>query len=350
LPTPLETEISELLISHGDTVSVADELIARLRKNILNEEERADCFRFFKTAGLFSKFFSQIELLLSLQRSIPWGLFREALAEVGLQPEETDFQALVEAAREKQGLADLAQSLAFENQSTSLADLRREVNRQRHSDLEKRKATLQNKLNYVRTNRLFAQEAEILKEMQALFPDLSDIDEEGKAFRLRWAREILDNSDREKNFTAELIRKSETLPHDQRRAKDLIIERARELASENPQLAYDLAVSLHMMDMHREALETLQHAAASPAAEWLRLELLVQSRQYVAALEEANRMEIAYANDPNASFSATYARARSLHGLGQQQPAIELLRSLVRIRPHYKSAQTLLSDWTGGNA
>ena len=45
----------------------------------------------------------------------------------------------------------------------------------------------------------------------------------------------------------------------------------------------------------------------------------------------------------------TYARARALKGLGQDDLATDLLRSLVRVRPSYKSAQSLLMDWSGGD-
>jgi tetratricopeptide (TPR) repeat protein len=123
-----------------------------------------------------------------------------------------------------------------------------------------------------------------------------------------------------------------------------------EIACGKPDLAYDLAMGLQMMDFHSEALQILALASPSPAVDWLRLELEVRARRFVTALEEAHRLETLYASDPDAAFAATYARARALYGLGEKQTAIDLLRGLVKIRPHYRSAHSLLLDWAGGEA
>jgi len=87
----------------------------------------------------------------------------------------------------------------------------------------------------------------------------------------------------------------------------------------------------------------------SPSADWLRIELMILARKYVDALNEAATLEARYASDPEAAFAITYARARALKGLGQDELATDLLRSLVRVRPSYKSAQSLLMDWSGGD-
>ena len=114
-------------------------------------------------------------------------------------------------------------------------------------------------------------------------------------------------------------------------------------------MAYDLAMNLHFMDFNLEALEILRVAPPSPAVDWLTLELMIQSRRFVDALSQAAHLEAAYAEDPDAAFAVTYARARALKGLGQVELAIDLLRSLIRVRPAYKSAQSLLMDWSGGD-
>lgn len=103
------------------------------------------------------------------------------------------------------------------------------------------------------------------------------------------------------------------------------------------------------MDFHSEALTILEKAPPSPTVDWQRLDFMLAARLFVDALEESQRLEAAYADDPEAIFAAAYARARALKGLGQTELAIDVMRALVRARPGYKSAQSFLLDWSGGD-
>jgi hypothetical protein len=103
------------------------------------------------------------------------------------------------------------------------------------------------------------------------------------------------------------------------------------------------------MDFHTEAIAVLEKAPEGAAADWLRLDLLIAARLFVDALTEAQTLESRYASDPEATFATAYARARALKGLGQTELAIDLMRGLVRVRPGYKSAQSFLMDWSGGD-
>src|SRR5207253_6137253 len=128
-------------------------------------------------------------------------------------------------------------------------------------------------------------------------------------------------------------------------AKDLLVSQSEDLARKNPQLAYDLSVMFMFMESYSEALKMLAFAMPSSESQWLRLELLLKAREFVLALDEADRMEMTYSTDPESTFAATYARARALRGLGQTAQAVELIRSIVSVRPNYKSARSLLMDW-----
>ncbi|NJL25310.1 MAG: hypothetical protein HC902_09105 [Calothrix sp. SM1_5_4] len=119
---------------------------------------------------------------------------------------------------------------------------------------------------------------------------------------------------------------------------------------ENREFASDLAVAFWFLDEYGQALEILKWAEPSTANDWLHAELLFASRRYVEALELLNHLEVKYVNDPEATFSVSYIRAQCLRGLGQQAAALEILRSIVRIRPNYRSANALILAWTEGGA
>lgn len=327
---------------------MAEELCRRLERNLLSDAEVKDCFQFFLNAGLLPLFFEQMQELIARQGRIPWAPFIEALGQAKLAVDESEIQALFEAAESQDATAELLRSHALDSAHSGFAVRRAALATVRERQLNERRQGLKDKLAYMRANRMHEQEAAVLDEILAVFPDERDIQAEREDNKLRWAREIIANSSSASDPLTDLGSRVDRLTPELAKSKDLIVTRALELAEENPRLAYDLAIGLHMMDLNLEALNVLQNAELSPAAEWLRLELLVRSRQFVAALDEAERLEFEYANDPNTAFTVTYARARALHGLGQTQNAIELLQSLVSIRPHFRSAQSLLLEWTGG--
>jgi len=354
VPTPLEAEINALLFEHqGDAVVVADELVLRMSRNILNESEVTDCFQFLLVSGLTAVFFHQINRLIDRQGRLPWAQLIEALGKASqdklVKFDKLDIQALFEAAESQKATSDLVRSNALDSFDHGFEIRRKALEKEHQGKISERKLALKDKLAYMQANRMFEQEAQVLDEMQAMFPNENEILAEREAHKLRWAREIIANSSASTDPTLDLNWRVDQLSPEQLAAKKLLVTRAHELAERNPRLAYDLAISLQMMDFYTEALDILQNAEITPAAEWLSLELMIRSRQFVNALEATNRFEIDYANNPNTAFAVTYARARALQGLGQTQTAIDLLRSLVSIRPNYRSAQSLLLEWDGGD-
>jgi tetratricopeptide (TPR) repeat protein len=353
VPTPLEAEISSLLSEKGDARLVAEDLLHRWKHRMLSSEEQIDCAQFLVAAGLYSVLFRWIHQLAGEQEQIPWAQLLEAIGRTGLGTDEFETSAILEGAKIQQATSELVRSHRLDAQIPDLAKIRVRLRSQKEMELQQRLQALKEKLTFMRSNRLFEQEAEVIREIQSLFPEQTEAAAELKSLQFRWAREIVSKSEAITDVTADLHWKINKLTPEQLTAKGIIVERAMEFASNDPRLAYDLALCLHAMDFNAEAVEILNHAShlgrSSQPADWLRLELMIQARQFVNALEEANRLEVVYAGDPEASFATVYTRARALHGLGQTAMAVDLLRSLVRIRPNYKSAQSLLLDWSGGD-
>lgn len=357
MPSAIEAEIGALMKTHSDSHEVANALLERSRRNLLSNQEQDDVFQFMIDAGLYTKFFDEMSRLIGLLAEnedrdsirIPWGKLIEALGRSGVHIEKQEFKAIFAAAKEGQASADLVQSHLLDSQYAEFAKLRENLLAEETKARADKKQSLKNQLDYMRANRMFEQEAKILDEIQALFPEEKDIQADRESHDIRWAREIVSNYQSQGDLLADLRWRVDRLNPELTETKKLITKRAFDLAQSDSQLAYDLAVSLHLMDFNNEAIEILSFANTSCAADWLKLELMIRARKFVNALDEASRLELIYADDPEASFTAIYARARALHGLGHRVEAIDLLRSLVRIRPNYKSAQSLLLDWSEGD-
>ena len=349
MPTPLETEINALLRAKKDPTPVAEELIRRWRHNLLSEDEQFDCAQFMLAAGLYSLLFTEVLRLIEEGAKLPWAQFAEAIGRSGVKPDGFDVRALFDAAASQDAIGELLLSRQLDLFSREFAARRTELKDHKLQELGDRKQALKDKIQFMRSQRMFEQESLLLDEMQAVFP-AEGVESEKQELRLRWAREVVAGARATENVSAKLDWKLDQLTPEEEKARAMITARAKEIAEKNPRLAYDLAIGLQTMGFHNEAIAVLELAKPAPAVDWLRLELLISARKFVSALDETTRLEAAYANDPESMFASTYARARALHGLGEQAAAIEILEGLVRIRPNYKSAQSLLLDWTGGES
>ncbi len=344
----LEREIRHLL-NHGATPkAVADELVQRWHMNLFSDEEQDALASFLINSGCEIQLLAEVERLIKNKARIPWTHFYFALSRAGLQLNEAQIEFLKVALREQSALYEFAAWPPTAKIDIDFEFAHRECLEKNEDELSNNRVMLMDQVQFFRSQRMHEDEAQALKKLQSLFPD-------DKEFRLseadlaeRWAREVLANySSRESQFDEEVFIRNENAQPEVRSAREVLTERSVEIASTKPENAYDLSVMFLFMESYGQALAVLEYAPASTKKDWLRVELLLKAREYALALDETNRLESTYAGDPESTFAAVYGRARALWGLGQAAMAVELIRSIVNVRPNYKSARSLLADWGG---
>lgn len=352
----IERDIHQLLNQTGSADLAADELLERWSKNLLSLEEQRAVAQFLLDAGLHQRLLGEIQRLLQDRRALPWAQFAEALLRARVKLGENETRALLEGLEEQGAYEDILACRTVDDWSKVLREKRQGWETTKALQLAERKSALRERLNFFRSNRMYDEEAVTLEQLQRLFPDDDEFKSDEEDFQLRWAREVIaQRAGARTELTDEWQQRARQITPEIRSLKDLFFARCSELATQHPRFAYDLALVLVFMEFYSEAIEILDQATSASAEgteariDWLRLELLLLARHFVAALEEANRLEIAYAGSPDCTFAVVYARARALWGLGQGSMAIDLMRSIVNVRPHYKSASSLLADWSGGS-
>lgn len=304
-------------------------------------------------AGLYSQLLFQMRRCLKREMQLPWAAMIEALHKSGAKIEPIEVDAIFEGMNAQSAqfdddmMFDLVDSFALDRYDARPAEYRsRKIAHLRQQHEEKR-ADLQRQLDYARVNRLFSQEKRLLDEIQAFDPNDSELSREKDLFEYREAQEIVENALAHSPPKAEIEKKFSQLPPELKKVAKPIIKRVRELAAKASEpLLYDLALMLIFMDLHEEGIKLLDGRRESSRIDWLLLETLILGGQFAAALGEVENLEVKYAGDAEAPFALTYARARALWGLGDTVTAIELIKSLTRVRPTYRSANTLLQQWT----
>lgn len=351
--TSIESEIRLLLLESGDASSVADQFVKRWDANVLSEEDIRSLTRFMIQAGLHSQLLAQLRRCLKRDMQLPWSALAETLKRLGVQLEPLEVDAVFEgialqsATFEADLMFDFVESRGLDKYDPRPGEYRAQKAAHFRRTHEQKRADLQQRLEYARINRLLSQEKRLLDEIQAFDPSDKELSREKNLFAYREAQEIVENALAHSPPKAEMERKFSQATPEMKKAAAPIIKRIRELAEKAPEpLLYDLALMLIFMELYDDSIRLLEKRRESSRIDWLLLETLILGRQYAAALGEVEALEVKYAGDSEAPFALTYARARALWGLGDTVTAIELIKSLTRVRPTYRSANTLLQQWS----
>ena len=343
----IELKIRELLIKVGDSNSVAGQLFEWWEDNQLTAEEKYAVACFAIRSGRLPDFLKLIAGQIKNHELIPWGPFVEALGLSGYQPQKPEVLALFQGAHSQKDSAGLVRSRALDQFSSKFAEERRNERQEERRRYNEIKRNLIEQLEFYRSQRIPTEEKKILAQLSTLFPHDSEVRGEHMVHQEKWAREIINQRERMTEYDSHVEEQIEIPPPEVLSSKDHLVAQVKKEVKLDPDSGYDYAIMFEALEFYREAYEILRISPPSAESDWLALELLIKGRQYLSALEEANRLEIQYAGNPESTFAVIYARARALWGLGQKDHAIDLLKSIVSLRPTYRSARALLREWTG---
>jgi hypothetical protein len=308
-----ELEIHRLLKDSDNPVSVADEILKRWDTGQLSWRDQEVAGEFLITAGFTNALFQQIAKALKGRQKIPWVSFVEALGKVNAHLTKDEVDQLLVGAAEEDALEAISKSRALDGIDPRFSKIRKNAN----NELKLKKAMMPEPPQNQNVTAISDHTRPLVQKLKVKKTSLAD-----------WARRT------EENATPETLAQIEKMAAD-------MLEQSRL----NPDAASDIAISLRFMGLSEKALSALKHAPPVRGTLWLELDLLLETGRFVQALQRADMLERRFTGDPEATFSAGYARAISLYGLGQKDEARILLEGIVKVRPNYRSAHSLLMKW-----
>ncbi len=305
---------------------------------------------FLLQTGQYKLLFTYIYQLATDQKAIPWGAMVSALAYLSEKIPSGYMDLILEGAEDQDQLNQVLPLRNLETFSPRFAEERKKYLKHLGEEYQKHKKALLDKIQYLKSQRIIDEEARVIEEFKAFFPLARDLDALNADFERRKAEHMISAMADKGDKKAPLRKPRPTPPPVELQPWiSLLVKGCREKAKANPQAAVDLALMFYFFELYSEALAVISVAPETESVNWLRLELKVLSGRFVDAMEEARRLEQLYATDPESTFATTYARAQCLWELGQNSLAISLLQGIVSIRPYFRSAHSLLKQWTAEN-
>ncbi|MGE0762002.1 MAG: hypothetical protein AB7N80_01865 [Bdellovibrionales bacterium] len=339
----IELEIRSQLTHQKSARQVLADMLPRLFESGTNYQDRRAIFSFAVNCGIHLPLMEQLPEMLRLQQDVPWPWLVELCARTRAVPSSEVVEALVKGARTQEQIADLTCTRVWDKFIPNIQELRREVNTQREEQRRNQRQTLLDKVAFFRNERMTDEEQRLLDLMQKMYPDDEQIKKLQLEFGERWARHVIN---RHVTREEDIFEQNTLMTRPQDAALlDPAFREWRKIAIHRPDMIYEFAVALLMMNMDVMALEMLNQGNLDFAGDWLKAELLLRSHRHVECLDHLVHLEARYGSDPETAFAVTYTRAQALWGLKQHGRAIELLQTLANVRPTYRSAASMLKDW-----
>lgn len=343
----IERKIHRLLVVGKSPKNIFDELTRDLFQKKISMEERLSIFSFGLNAGLYQQLLANFVETFHEKAPVPWGHYIHLLDTLRINPNREVIESVIKGARRQKNLETLSMVRSWDRHDKRFHEFRSAIENKRRDDHDNKKQVMIEKIEFYRSQRMVDEEKRALKVLLKMFPNDIAIQEEHEKFQRQWAREIIAQNSRD-------VREARIVDQKKPGKRELLLikcitdEMLRILGKDNKH-AYNFAIALKTMAHPLPALKVLAMADDAWEVEWLKIELLIDSGRFIDCLNAVHDLEMRYAHDPETTFAATYARAKALNGLGQSGPAIDLLQSIVSVRPNYRSAYSLMAEWAGNN-
>lgn len=344
-----ELELRTVLRKKRDSKELVATIIRRILDSSLSWEDKRAFWHFLFVSGRESTLVQGLIENLKSKARVPFDLLIAVCAKNDVPPTPLALEALLKGVSKQTASDELLSSTGWDAHDKRIVQIRQNRLRAKMAEQKEFKQNLLDKFEFLRTQRMAEQAGRVLRRLIQLYPEDPELQKMKGHFEEDWARNVLashvadlNNDTFDRTLTAPSTADTNMLK--------CFAEYAELVCIDGRSAAPDLALIFIFMEDYNHALDIIAWASPSPAVEWLKVELLLLARRFIEALEQLNHLEVKYSQDPESTFSVSYLRAQCLYALGQQASALEILRSIVRVRPHYRSAHALILDWTQGVA
>ncbi len=346
----VEFEIQKGLRTGQSCESIGQSLVQSIITEKSNQSAVSAIGFFLSQTGQYPLLFDFISQLAREKKPLPWGAMAMALSYLSEKIPTSYMDLIMEGAGDQDELSQILPLKNLESFSDKFSDERKKYLEHLREEYDKHKKSILDKISYFKSQRMIDEETKAIEDFMVVFPGSQEIEFLREDFERRKAEHLIANMNQQSEKKTPLRRPRPAVPPPEIQPWiSSLVKNCREKAKKNPQSAIDLCMMFYFFELYNEALAVISMAPESPAVNWLRLELRVLSGRYVEAMEDARRLEQIYATDPESTFATTYARAQCLWELGQNSLAISLLQGIVNIRPYFRSAYSLLKQWTEEN-
>ena len=340
----VEKEIQKLLSSGQSSTSIAKHLLKKKRL-CKNTESFLSICRFMYQSGLHTLLLETAISRLKKKEVAPWTFIIKILTDHNIPIPKEKIPFFLKGILEQKQIPAIITNHSWDQHHPELKKLKQKAIKKIIKEKNQTFVKLMEDLEFIQSQGVLKKEEEILKKLKKEDPENPEIQEKWIEFRERWGRHIIQQK------KARLLSKHSITPLPSKKEKtqaEKISKAIKKIIKENPEKSYNMALLFSFVGYPGLALQIIKDHLNSVSAEWLYLDLLLQSALYVDCLSFLDTMELKHGKDPETVFALTYIRAKAYYGLGKKQKAKNILSHLLAVRPHYRLTHHLLKQWETG--
>ena len=108
---------------------------------------------------------------------------------------------------------------------------------------------------------------------------------------------------------------------------------------------YNYSILFYKMNAYDFSLLCLDKCPSNGNTNWLKADLLFLSKRFFECIDLCNAIFLASTEDPDMQFASLYQKAQALKEIGSLDEAKEIMNSILKLRPNYRSAYEILQTW-----
>ena len=199
---------------------------------------------------------------------------------------------------------------------------------------------LQKDLEFMQVQSINELEEEAIVKLLQKDPENPKLQEDLRSLQQKRAANIL------KDYKASEQKAKKSLTQTDPKQAKILVEGIKKQIEQKKEDALALCVFLYLLDCPLQAEAILKNHLHSQKSLWIYAEILFASKQFILCLNFLRILEEKQKENPNALFNIYFIKAKIFFELGQKGRGIKILKSILKVRPNYKQAQSLVEKWS----
>ena len=197
-------------------------------------------------------------------------------------------------------------------------------------------------LDFAKTQGFLKEEERIINALLLKHPNNPKYKEYQFELKEKLAQKIL-KENKEKHSKKNII--SDLFVPEKNKIKDNIYKKVEQIAKKQPKKSKNLSLALYFMQWPDKAFALLKKYPNNSNDIYFLLNWLIETNQYILGLDYIDKILQSKQEDSEILFLMSYKKAQVLYYLGKKTEAKEYLTDILKIKPDYRSAQSLLQHW-----
>jgi tetratricopeptide (TPR) repeat protein len=309
----------------------------RLCWDKLTAQQKSEVFHFLYLSEQYKTFLSALRMEINLEEPfIPWSHLFSVLQKVN-KLNSNMLKAMLGAQTTSPEMG------RFRVEQPELVELWAKRKQTIVENYTQKKQELLNSLDFARQQGFKDQRMKVLDELKMLFPNDKEVDVAFHSEREYVARNTINKVFQKRLSQSDWFASSSDV--DPKVARQLLKTARAYIKKNGDAFVVDFATMFYQFEMYSEALKIIDLSKdKSSHILWHALQIAIDGKQYARALSIIDHLRREHLNTEH-SFSLMYYQALALFGLGQKSEAKQIITNIVRIRPDYRSADSLLLEW-----